>query len=124
MDDVKERDRIRYQWMLNRIQTFKYLVITTILAMMAYTANSIDIINDFKALSLLCVASLLLLIALYIAGNDAGGALFYNEKSQEDVPKVSRVVMYTLIFISAVLIFTAKILNAITMISANTAIMG
>ena len=110
-NDLKDREKIRYQYMLNRIQNFKYLVVTTILAMMAYTANSIDNIENLVSLCILVFAVLILLISFYFASIDAGASIFYNEKSQDGINKRQRLIMYCLILFSAILIFTSKINN-------------
>ncbi|QKF82352.1 hypothetical protein [Halarcobacter ebronensis] len=123
MEEIKDKELIHYKWVLNRIQTIKYLIVTTILALMAYTGSSIDITNDFLSLAILSIASIFLLISLYLAGKDAGASIFYIEQSQEGISKESRVIMYVLILISSTLIFIAKILNTLEMITTNSAMM-
>ncbi|RXJ69338.1 hypothetical protein CRV08_04860 [Halarcobacter ebronensis] len=123
MEEIKDKELIHYKWVLNRIQTIKYLIVTTILALLAYTGSSIDITNDLLSLAILSIASIFLLISLYLSGKDAGAAIFYVEQSQEGISKESRVIMYALIFISTILIFIAKILNTLEMITSNNAMM-
>lgn len=112
-NDLQERERIRYQYMLNRIQKFKNLVLAVSLGMMAYAANATNSANNSLTIFLLAFSCMTLLISLIIAGLDAGGAIFYNEPSQEGVSKKVRITMYICILISSVLIFIAQIYNAI-----------
>ena len=58
MDEIKDKEVVHYQWVLNRIQTFKYLIVTTILALMAYTASSIDITGDLLSLAILSISAI------------------------------------------------------------------
>ena len=99
--------------MLDHIQKFQSLILAITLAMMAYAANATNSANNAITISLLGISCLILLVSFVIAGLYAGGAVFYNEKSQEGVSKRIRVIMYICILISAVLIFTAQIYNAV-----------
>ena len=111
--DFEERERIRYKHNLGRIQKFKNLILVSILGMMAYAANAINFTNNAISLILLLISCITLLFSLIIAGIDAGGSIFYNEKSQEGVPKKNRVIMYICVLLSAVFIFSAQIFNAV-----------
>ncbi|MHC4330667.1 MAG: hypothetical protein ACYSWW_21395 [Planctomycetota bacterium] len=106
--------------MLDRIQKFKSLILAITLAMMAYAANATNSANNAITISLLGISCLTLLMSFVIAGLDAGGAVFYNEKSQEGVSKRIRVTMYICILISAVLIFTAQIYNAVEKVNIDS----
>jgi TRAP-type C4-dicarboxylate transport system permease small subunit len=106
--------------MLDRIQKFQNLILAITLAMMAYAANATNSANNAITISLLGISCLTLLMSFVIAGLDAGGAVFYNEKSQEGVSKRIRVTMYICILISAVLIFTAQIYNAVEKVNIDS----
>jgi len=112
--DLEERERIRYQWMLSRIQGMKSLLVATILAMVGYSASAIGQSRTFCEIILLSLSALSLVIALVLAAIDAGAALFYNEKSQEGLSKKLRMVMYILLAAAALLILSAKISLGIT----------
>lgn len=111
-NNLIERERIRYKYMLDRIQKFKSLIFAATLGMMAYAANATNSANNTATICLLAVSCIILVVSLLIAGLDAGGAVFYNEKSQEGVSKRVRIVMYLCILTSSILIFSAQIYNA------------
>ena len=119
--DLAQRNRIHYEWMLSRIQGFKSLVLAIVVAMMGYVASTIDSVDSFCALGLLCLSALLLLTGFVLAGLDAGGAAFYNEESQNGLSKRYRCVMYMVILIAALLIFVAKICTATERIQSRSA---
>jgi len=85
--DLAQRERIRYQWMLSRIQGFKSLVLAILVAMMGYVANNIGSVDSYSVLALLSVSAILLLVTLVLGALDAGGAVFYNEESQNGLSK-------------------------------------
>lgn len=107
--DLAQRERIRYQWMLSRIQGFKSLVVAILVAMLGYVANTIGYTDSNFALGLLSMSAFLLLVSLILGALDAGGAVFYNEKSQEGISKRWRWGMYVTILFAAILIFVAKV---------------
>jgi preprotein translocase subunit Sec61beta len=112
-NDLQKMERIRYQYMLDRIQKFKSLIIAAILGMMAYAANATNSANNTLTIILLAISCITLLLSLVIAGMDAGGAVFYNERSQEGVSKKTRIIMYICILFAAFLIFVAQVFNAV-----------
>lgn len=107
--DLAQRERIRYQWMLSRIQGFKSLVVAILVAMLGYVANAIDSADSYFGLAFLSVSAFLLLFSFVLGALDAGGAVWYNEKSQEGLSKPWRWGMYGAILFAAVLIFVAKV---------------
>ena len=107
--DLAQRERIHYQWMLSRIQSFKSLVLAIIVAMMGYVANTIGSVDSYSALALLSLSALLLLLGFVLGAIDAGGAIFYNEESQNGLPKCCRWLMCVFILLAAVLIFIAQV---------------
>lgn len=112
--DLQERERIRYQWMLTRIQGMKSLLVAIILAMVGYSTSAIGQSATYFEIILLSLSALSLVIALALAAIDAGAALFYNEKSQEGLSKKLRIAMYILIALAALLILSAKVTLGIT----------
>ena len=111
--DLAQRERIRYQWMLSRIQGFKSLVLAILVAMMGYVANTIGSVDSYSVLALLSVSAVLLLVTLVLGALDAGGAVFYNEESQNGLSKGWRWVMYVAILCAAVLMFVAKVCTSV-----------
>ncbi|MCG9659948.1 hypothetical protein [Vibrio mediterranei] len=108
----EERDRIRYQWMLNRIQAFKVLVLTIALAMTAFSINALESTNSIASLILISLSCIFLLVSVVLAGMDAGGSVFYNEDSQEGIGKSKRVLLYALLLVAASLVFISKLTDA------------
>lgn len=119
-NDLIERERVRYKYMLDRVQKFKNLILVSILGMMAYAANATNSADNTITIWLLAASCITLLVSLIIAAQDAGGAFFYNEKSQEGVSKKIRIAMYTCILFSSVLIFTAQVYNAVEKLNNDT----
>lgn len=117
--NLNEKENIRYSWMINRIQNFKSLVLTTVLGLLAYAGISIDAVTNYISMILLIFASIFLLIALYLSAQDSGGALFYNEASQEELSKRSRSFLYICVFLGAFLILFAKTYNTFERITIN-----
>lgn len=111
--NLDERERIRYEWMLSRIQAMKSLLVATILAVIGYSASAIGNSATYCEIVLLAIGSVLLVVALILAAVDAGAALFYNEKSQEGLGKKVRLVMYILLFVAAVFVLAAKVTGGI-----------
>ncbi|HCE2144168.1 hypothetical protein [Vibrio parahaemolyticus] len=111
-NDLKERERIRYQWMLNRIQAFKVLVLTIALAMTAYSISSIESTTSLVSLYIVSFSSVCLLVSIVLAGLDAGGAVFYYEASQEDIGKRKRILLYLLMLVAATFLFISKVVDA------------
>jgi hypothetical protein len=119
-DYLKDMEKIRHQYVLDRIQRIKNGIVAAVLGMLAYSANAVSSANNYKTIILLWISCATLLVALYFSGRDAGASLFYNDKSQEGVDKPSRVKMYKCIACSAVLIFIAQSLNSCTNIKNNS----
>ncbi|EGQ7787760.1 MULTISPECIES: hypothetical protein [Vibrio harveyi group] len=111
-EELKERERIRYQWMLNRIQAFKVLVLTIALAMTAYSINAIEATTSLVSLSIVSFSCVCLLASIVLAGLDTGGAVFYNEASQEGISKRKRMLLYVLMLVAATLLFVSKVVDA------------
>ncbi|HDY7869373.1 TPA: hypothetical protein RQK36_004513 [Vibrio vulnificus] len=111
-EELKERERIRYQWMLNRIQAFKVLVLTIALAMTAYSINAIEATTSLVSLSIVSFSCVCLLASIVLAGLDTGGAVFYNEALQEGISKRKRMLLYVLMLVAATLLFVSKVVDA------------
>ena len=110
-DDMFQRERIRYQWMLESIQKFRVFFAGLVFAMLAFSIQFSIESPSTSAMWLQIAAWICLLLTGLLALRDAGGfVLLQTENKFSGLVITLRVFMWLLFVAALVLLAIARIL--------------
>lgn len=111
-EDRYERERIRYQWMLESIHKFRLFFVGLVFSILAFSVQFSIETKDICVNLAQVSAWLTLLFCGVLALKEAGGFnLIHHDNSFDGLDKKLRIVMWSSFLLGLLLLMVARVLN-------------